>query len=338
MTALQVIWFVLIGVLLTVYAILDGFDLGVGIWYLFSRKDRERRILLNSIGPVWDANEVWLLAGGGAIFAAFPHVYATVFSALYLPLMLVVFGLILRAVSIELRNEAPSAGLRRASDIAFAVGSIIPALLFGVAIGNLLRGLPLDTTRTFTGSFWNLLNPYALLIGLLGLAMLATHGASYVLLKTQGDLRERARRWMRLGWIAYLSLFLLATVITLTTQPQMLGNVLRAPVLWCIPLLAVAAIVLIRFFSERAQAAKAFVSSSLSIVALMAIVGVTLFPSLVPAANDPALSLTIADSSSSNYTLTAMLIIAIAGIPLVAIYTLWAYRTFRGTVAEGDGY
>jgi len=178
MSFLQVAWYFLIGLFLLVYAILDGFDLGVGFWYLFAKKEDHRRLLLNAIGPVWDGNEVWLLTGGAAIFAAFPQIYATVFSGFYLALMLVIFGLIFRAVSIEFRDKGESPGWRNFWGAAFGIGSILAALLFGVAVGNILRGLPLDEHGNFTGTFFTLLNPYALLIGLLGFVMFATHGAS----------------------------------------------------------------------------------------------------------------------------------------------------------------
>ena len=176
MLELQVTWYFLIGFLLTVYAVLDGFDLGVGFWHLFTKSDEDRRVLLNAVGPVWDGNEVWLITGGGALFAAFPHVYATVFSGMYLALMLVLYALIFRAVSMEFRSKDPSARWRAGWDAAFSLGSVVPALLFGVALGNLLRGLLLDATKTYVGGFFNLLNPYALLIGVVGLAMIATHG------------------------------------------------------------------------------------------------------------------------------------------------------------------
>ena len=177
MTTYQIIWFILVGVLLGGYALLDGFDLGVGFWHLFTKGDRARRIALTSIGPVWDGNEVWLLTGGGALFAAFPPVYATVFSGFYLAMMLVVISLIFRAVALEFRSKVEDERWRKAWDVAFSLGSILAALLFGVAVGNVLRGVPLDGEGNFTGTFFGLLNPYSLVFGLLSVAMVATHGA-----------------------------------------------------------------------------------------------------------------------------------------------------------------
>jgi len=339
MSALQVTWFFLIGVLLVGYAILDGFDLGVGIWHLFTKTDKDRRTLLNAIGPVWDGNEVWLLTAGGAIFAAFPHVYATVFSGLYLALMLVLFALIFRAVSLEFRSKMPSPGWRKTWDVAFAVGSILPALLFGVAMGNILRGLPLSESKDFAGTFFGLLNPYALLIGLLGLAMFATHGATYIVLKTEGELAKRARGWAGKAWTAYLALFIVAVVATMITQPQLLANCKAMPFLWVVPVIALVAIVVTGVLTRKGQAGPAFVWSALSIAGLMAMCGTGIFPNVVPALNDPELSLTIMNASSSPLTLKVMLIVALIGMPLVLIYTAWVYRVFSGKVQlTADSY
>jgi cytochrome d ubiquinol oxidase subunit II len=339
MSALQVIWFVLIGVLLTGYAVLDGFDLGVGCWHLFSRKDEDRRAQLNAIAPVWDGNEVWLLTGGGAIFAAFPHVYATVFSGFYLALMLVLLGLILRAVSVEFRGKEASPRWRAVCDVGFAVGSILPALLFGVAIGNVLRGLPLDEAKNFTGSFFSLLNPYALLIGLTGLAMFATHGAVYLTVKTSGELAERAKGWAAQAWAAFLALFVVATLTTIVMQPHLLKNYGALPALWIVPVITPLCIVMAGVLNRKGRAMQAFLASALSIAGVMAMIAIGLFPNLVPALNSPNLSLTIMNASSSELTLKVMFILALLGMPLVLAYTAWVYYIFRGKVgAEAPGY
>jgi len=337
MSALQVIWFVLIGVLLTGYAILDGFDLGVGFWHLFAKKDTERRTLLNAIGPVWDGNEVWLLTGGGAIFAAFPHVYATVFSGMYLALMLVLLALIFRAVSVEFRSKEQSQRWRNSWDVAFALGSVIPALLFGVALGNIMRGLPLNPDWTFTGTFFTLLNPYALLIGLVGFAMIITHGALYIVLKTEGGLAAQAGKWAQGSWWAYALLFLAGTVFTATTQQHLLENYLRVPALWLLPVAVLIAVALIGVFNRLGRARLAFGASVISIAGCMGLVGVSLFPRIVPALGRPALSLTVANASSSELTLLTMLILALIGMPIVIGYTIWAYRTLGGKAEAGPG-
>lgn len=331
MTTLQVVWFLLIGVLLVGYAILDGFDLGVGFWHLFAKQENDRRILLKSIAPVWDGNEVWLLTGGGALFAAFPPVYATVFSGLYLALLLVLFGLIFRVVSIEFRNQVADAGWKQRWDIAFAVGSSVPALLLGVALGNMVRGLELDASGEYVGGFFALLNPYALLIGVTGFAMFATHGALYLVLKTEGPIQEQARSWASKAWVAYLVLFLLSSAWSLASFQR--GYLAVTAVFGAV---ALAAIVAVKVFNRAGSGGKAFIASSISIAALFAAVGGSLFPNLVPASNDLERSLTVFNASASQNTLGIMLVIALIGMPLVVGYTVYIYRTFAGPVRLDD--
>lgn len=340
MTDLQTTWFFLITVLLIGYSILDGFDLGVGFWYLFTRKDEHRRVLLRAIGPVWDGNEVWLLTGGGALFAAFPHVYATVFSGFYLALMLVLAGLIFRAVAIEFRNQEESPGWRKSWDVAFGVGSIIPALLLGVAFGNILRGLPLDDAMNFTGSFFTLLNPYALLIGLVGLSFFATHGALYTVLKADGELAETAAVWARKTSGVYLVLAVVGAIASAAFFPHLRANHAASPALWVVPVVALAAVVLVGVFARKGEYTRAFVASSVSIAGLMLASAVALFPNLVPGLGAPELSLTVFNASSSALTLKTMLILAIIGVPIVLAYTWWIYRVFSGKVvlAQEDHY
>ncbi|MBD3237722.1 MAG: cytochrome d ubiquinol oxidase subunit II [Candidatus Eisenbacteria bacterium] len=328
MSALQVIWFFLVGVLLIGYAILDGFDLGVGFWYAFTRRNRDKRALRRAIGPYWDGNEVWLLTGGGAIFAAFPHVYATVFSGFYLALIVVLLGLILRAVSLEFRDKHDAASWHRGWDAAFVAGSVIPALLFGVALGNILRGLPLDDSMNFTGSFFTLLNPYALLVGVMGFAMLAMHGAVYLTTKTRGDLLARARGWAMGAWAASVGLFIAGALAAAFWQTQLARNFEARPALWAIPLVTLTLLLLTGLFVRNGRAMRAFLCSSLSIVGIWGIVGAALFPNLVPALGDASRSLTIWNASSSQLTLTVMLIIAGVGMPIVLGYTIWVYRLF----------
>ena len=329
---LRAIWYVLIGVLLTGYAILDGFDLGVGVLYPFlARDERERRTLLAAIGPVWDGNEVWLLTGGGALFAAFPHVYATVFSGFYLALMLVLFALIFRAVSMEFRQD-PRWG--RFWDGAFAVGSFVPALLFGVAVGNIARGIPLNAEMHYTGTFLTLLNPYALLIGLLGLAMFLVQGAAYAVLKTNGDLQARARRWLKRSQVAFALLFTLSVVVSAFVR----GATFSRPLAWVAGALVVAGVAWGRVAAARHRDLGALLASSLAVAGLMGILGASNFPALVPALNDPALSLTIYNASSSEKTLTVMLAMALVGMPIVIGYTAYIYWVFKGKVRAEEGY
>ncbi len=332
MTTLQVIWFLLVGVLLTGFAILDGFDLGVGFWHLGAKGDKERRTLLNAVGPVWDGNEVWLLTGGGALFAAFPPVYASVFSGFYLAMMLVLLALISRAVSLEFRSKEESKTWRSTWDTVFSVASITASLLFGVALGNILRGIPLNGAGDYTGTFFGLLNPYAIMIGVVGVAMLAFHGANFIALKAPGDLGERARRWASIAGPIYLALFVVASVVTIVSQNHLLENFAAVPILWAIPVLALACVVASLLLSKKNQLKKAFLLSSLSIAGMMGITGASLFPRLVPALGALELSLTAANSSSSELTLKTMLILTIIGMPLVLGYTIWVYKAFGGKV------
>jgi len=343
---LQVAWFVLFFVLIAGYAILDGFDLGVGVLSLFNRSDAERRLYVNAVAPVWDGNEVWLLTGGGALFAAFPPVYATVFSGFYLALMLVLLGLILRAVSMEFRGKVDDPRWRRAWDLAFGVGSLLPALLFGVAVGNLLRGLPLtqvtDLAGTrpalsgvegveFAGSFFGLLNPFSLVVGLTGLAMFVTQGALWLALKTDGALRERQQVMALWGMIAWGSLFAVATVASIFDAPALHGATLTNPLFWSFLVLFVAALTLVPVLAGR-RPIPAFLASSTAIAAQIGLAATALFPNLVPSRDDPALSLTLWNASSTHGTLVTMLIIALLGVPAVLAYTVVIYRVFRGKV------
>jgi cytochrome d ubiquinol oxidase subunit II len=327
MITLQIIWLLLIGILIIGYAILDGFDLGVGCWHLFAKKGKERSSFIHSIEPFWDGNEVWLLTGGGALFAAFPAVYATVFSGFYLPLMLILLGLIFRAVSIEYRNKVEDPRWVGAWDIAFSFGSMLPSLLYAVAVGNLLRGLQLDAKGDYTGGFLALLNPYSLVIGLVGFSMFALHGALYLAVKTGGETQCKARRWAAQTWWVYALLFFVAEGWTASCY---LRNGVVLP--FVLATLAVVALALIKAFNNKGEDLKAFLASCASIALVMLSVVAVLFPNLVIATNDPALSLTIFNSSSSLRTLSVMLVIALIGMPVVIGYTIFIHRIFKGKV------
>jgi cytochrome d ubiquinol oxidase subunit II len=336
MSGLQTAWYFIVGILLTGYAILDGFDLGAGFWHLFAKKDEHRRLLLNAIGPVWDGNEVWLLAGGGAIFAAFPPVYATAFSGMYVAIVLLAAALIARAVAMEFRGKVGDERWRRGWDIAFASGSVAAGLLLGVALGNVMRGMPLDSAGNHVGGFFDLLNPFSLLVGLCGMAMFATHGALYLAIKTDGELGASAARWAKKAWVAYAVLYLGASAFGIAAHPHLRRNFDRVPALWLVPATAVAAMAFIPVFLRKGAAVKAFATSAAATALHMATVGACLFPLLVPARNDAALSLWAGNSSSSEKTLGVMLVLALIGMPLVIGYTVFAYRTFKGKVKLGE--
>jgi cytochrome d ubiquinol oxidase subunit II len=330
------VWYSLIFLLLTGYAVLDGFDLGVGVLHLFARNDHERRVHLNAIGPVWDGNEVWLLTGGGALFAAFPPVYATVFSGFYLALMLVLTALICRAVSMEFRGKIESESWKWLWDWAFGLGSLVAALLFGVAFGNVLRGVPIDETGRYVGSFLGLLNPYSLLVGLTGLAMLILHGAAYLTLKSEGELQDRVRRWVPRAWQVFVALYVVATIATFFSAPHLFDGVAPRALFWVFLVMMLGAVIYSRLAHQAGRHLATFLATSLTIIAVMGLAGVSLYPRLVPSSLDLANSLTAYNSSSTPRTLTTMLIIALIGVPLVLVYTALIYRAFRGKVEITD--
>jgi len=330
---LNTIWFLLVGVLITGYAVLDGFDLGVGVLHLFTRGDAERRAHLAAIGPVWDGNEVWLLTGGGALFAAFPPVYATVFSGFYLALVLVLVGLIARAVSLEFRHRVESARWRRAWDWAFGVGSLVPALLFGVAVGNVLRGVPIAADGAYTGTFLGLLNPYALLLGVLGLAMFTMQGAVFLAVKTSGAEAERMRAWASGAWMAFVALFVAAAIATMFAAPHLFQDALTSPLRWALFLLLLGAVVAVPVALRAKAVFGAMIASSAAILATIGLAAAGMFPRLVVSSTDAAYSLTIYNAASTPYTQTVMLVIALIGMPIVIGYTIYIYRVFRGPAA-----
>ena len=335
---LQTIWYLLIGVLFAGYAVLDGFDLGIGTLYPFlARTEPERRVLRRSIGPIWDGNEVWLLTAGGALFAAFPLVYATVFSGFYLALMLVLVGLILRAVSLEFR--ARDEDWRHVWDWAFFLGSALPSLLFGVAVGNVVRGVPLDAQASYAGTFFTLLNPYSLLIGVVGLAMFVAHGAAWAALKTSGDLQARAVRVRSVAHWIFIGLVLAATAVTAVAVPHQFSRNLSSPIGLLMAALLLGGVAYARLAMARERDLGAFLGSAVGIVGLVGLWFAGNFPMLVPALGIAEHSLTIHNSSSSSLTLTVMLTVALIGVPLVLGYTALIYRVFGGKVREDSpGY
>ena len=334
---LHVTWVLLLGVLLAGYAVLDGFDFGVGILHPLAKTDHERRLFINSIGPIWDGNEVWLVVFGGALFAAFPEAYATVFSGFYLAFMLLLFALIFRAVSIEFRSKMKSTAWRRAWDTGFFLSSLTASLLFGVAVGNGMVGIPLDKRGVFIGSFFDLLNPYALLAGLVTVAMFAMHGAIYLCLKLpHGEARDRVRGWMWHTWGVFLVLYILGTMYTLVAFPRATSNFKQWPWAAAVVLVNVLAIANIPRSVHLDRPVQAFLSSTLTILCLVFLFGMALFPNLVTASNNPANSLTLYNAASSDGTLRTMFLIVLIGLPFVLAYTTAVYWTFRGRVELGE--
>jgi cytochrome d ubiquinol oxidase subunit II len=334
MMDLNTIWFVLVGILLTGFAVLDGFDLGTGpLLFLVTKEDHERRIFLNAIGPVWNGNEVWLVTGGGALFAAFPEVYATIFSGFYDAFMLLLFALIFRAVGIEFRHQRPEKYWRTIWDASFAISSLTSALLIGVAIGNLAWGIPLDANHDFQGNFFTLLNPYSLFVGVTTVALLMMHANLYLILKTEGVLQEKLKRWTKATVPAYLVCFLALNTVTVFSCPH-LKSVLHQRGLLLGAIGAVSFLVTFNILRDvrRKNEGRAFLSSCLSIVTLMGLFAATVFPNLVISRPDLANSLNIYNGSATDKSLHFMFYVALIGVPIVLTYTASVYYVFRGKV------
>ncbi|GEO87362.1 MULTISPECIES: cytochrome d ubiquinol oxidase subunit II [Alphaproteobacteria] len=363
---LRVVWWLLLGVLLTGFALTDGFDLGVGTLLPFvGRTDVERRIAINTIGPVWEGNQVWFILGGGAIFAAWPPLYAVSFSGFYLAMFAVLAALILRPVGFKYRSKRDSALWRSAWDWALFVGGAVPALIFGVAMGNVLQGAPFrfneDLMIFYDGTFFGLLNPFALLAGLVSIAMLTMHGAAWLQLKSEGPVQARARKigsgaalvtifayllagvWMATGISGYA---ISGTVVTDGPSNPLLGEVMRTPSWFAAyserPWIAVAPVLgvtgaVLAFFGLRAgREVSTLLYSKLAITGIISSVGLTMFPFILPSSVDPKSSLTVWNSSSSHQTLFVMLVMAVIFVPLILAYTTWVYKVLWGKVTEAD--
>ncbi len=332
---LNLFWFVLLGVLLAGYAILDGFDLGVGILHPVARRDDQRRVFINAIGPLWDGNEVWLVTFGGAMLAAFPNAYATVFSGFYLAFVVLLFALIARAVSIEYRGKQEAAGWRHFFDYCFFAASLVATLIFGVGVGNAMSGMPINAEMEYTGGFLNLLRPYPLLVGVFAVAMFAMHGSIYLYLKTTDELQQRIHGWMWRTFGFFLVMYLLTTIVTLVTIRNATRNFENHPWVWVVVLLNILAIANIPRAIHLGRPFYAFVSSSCSIAAFVFLFGVALYPDLLVSSIDYKYSLNIYNAASSQKTLQIMQVIAFIGMPFVLAYTVIIYWTFRGKVELG---
>jgi cytochrome d ubiquinol oxidase subunit II len=323
---LTTVWFALIAVLWVGYFCLEGFDFGVGMLLpVLARDDTERRVMINTIGPVWDGNEVWVLVAGGATFAAFPEWYATLFSGFYLPLLLILVALIVRGLAFEYRHKRPEAEWQGRWDLALIIGSLVPSLLWGVAFANIVAGVPIDADKEFTGSLFTLLNPFGLLGGLVTLSLFATHGAMFVALKTDGEIRHRARDLaVRIGVVAAV----LSVLFLLWTQVRT-GTGVTAVVFAAAAAALVAGLVSARAGREGWAFVGTFVTIALAVVGLF----VALFPDVRPSTTDPAFSLTTTNASATAYTLKVMTWVAVVFTPIVLGYQAWTYWVFRKRIA-----
>jgi cytochrome d ubiquinol oxidase subunit II len=333
---LEATWFFLWGLLWALYFMTDGFDLGIGTLLPFLGKtDEDKRVMVNAIGPLWDGNEVWLLTAGGVTFAAFPQVYAVMFSSLYSALMLILFALILRGVSFEFRNKVDSERWRKVWDACIFIGSAAPALLFGVAFANIFRGIPIDQNGVYQGSLFTLLNPYGLLGGLLFLVVFLLHGSLWLSTKAQGDLQQRAVSTANKLWPVLLVvavIFLAASMFATSLYTNYLNN----PILFVVILLTVAALLGTKYFLTKAEYFKAWVSSAVTIIGTTFYGIIGLYPKMLPSNIDAAYSLTAHSSASSPQTLKIMLAVVILFVPIVLAYQIWAYFLFKGNVTEED--
>jgi cytochrome d ubiquinol oxidase subunit II len=324
---LPTLWYALIAVLFLGYFILEGFDFGVGVLSPFlSKEDQERRIIINSIGPHWDANEVWLITAGGAMFAAFPHWYATLFSGFYIPLFLLLTALIGRGVAFEFRGKGEHASWRTTWDWLLFLGSVIPPLLLGIAMANIVRGVPIDASMTYVGGFWNLLNPFALLCGVLTLALFTFHGANFLSLKTAGMIAQRAQRAAGWLWIPALGI---ACVVGVWGWVSLGGSSAMAGIAALMLGSALAATLGSGLANSRARNGWGFALSSGAIALFTLALFIALFPRLMVSSLDPAWSLTIGSASASPYTLKVMSVVALVFIPVVLLYQGWSYHVFR---------
>jgi cytochrome d ubiquinol oxidase subunit II len=345
----ETLWFVLVAFMLTMYVLLDGFDLGAGAIHPFVAKDdAERRLVLRSIGPVWDGNEVWIIAAGGTLFFSFPLLYAAGFSGFYLPLIIVLWLLMIRGLSVELRSHIESPVWASFWDGTFFVGSSLLAVFYGAALGNVVRGVPIGEEGYFFQPLWTNFSPtnpepgildwYTVLTGILALAALVVHGASWVAVKTEGALNTRARRAVRIGWLAVVVLTAITTVATFSLSPRMLSSFYEHPWGFIFPALAVAGLALVGYFGFKERDRAAFLSSGAYIIGMMASTAFAVYPDVLPAVQ-PANSLTIYNASGSTYGLTVGLVWWSIGMVLAAIYFVLIYRLFRGKVKlDDEGY
>lgn len=346
---METAWFIFVALMIAMYVLLDGFDLGAGAIHLFAaRDDRERRTIFRAIGPVWDGNEVWLIAGGGTLFFAFPVLYASSFSGFYLPLIIVLWLLMIRGLSIELRGHIADPMWASFWDAMFFLGSTLLAIFFGAALGNVVRGVPLDEDGYFFQPLWTDFSPfsntpgildwYTILIGLLALATLVVHGSNFIAVKTEGELNVRSRRISRFFAYATIALTVLATAATFWVSPWMLASFNARPYGYVLPLIAIAGLVGMVLFNIRENDRAAFLSSGAYIIGMLTSTVFGVYPKVLPAVN-PANSLTIQNAAASDYAQAVGIIWWSIGMVFAAIYFVVIYRLFRGKVnLEDEGY
>ncbi len=325
-------WFLVIGAVFTGYAILDGFDLGAGALHLFLRKENSRRIALNAIGPVWDGNEVWLVIGGGALFAGFPEVYASLLSAFYMPLMIFLVALIFRAVSIEFRSKEPMKWWRTLWDVSYCFSSALLAFLLGVILGNVALGIPLDENHIYRDDHNSFVNVYSFLVGITSLSLFMMHGAIYLVMKTEDRLYDRLVFLVQRTTIFFVISLVITSFYTLLYIPHLTNQIRETPIMFVLPVIMILAVANITRQISKRKYLFAFLSSAVVISVSLIIVCLELFPTILYSVDSPQNSLTVYNSASSQKTLGIMLTVAAIGVPLVAAYTTFVFWTFKGKV------
>ena len=325
-------WFLVVGALFSGYAILDGFDFGAGAWHLFFKRNEERRIALNAIGPVWDGNEVWLVIGGGALFAGFPVLYASLLSAMYIPFMLFLMFIIFRAISIEFRGKEDMKWWKSLWDVSYSVSSIMLSLLLGIVLGNVLQGIALGENYEFTGNWLEFINPYSILVGVATLTLFMTHGAIFLLLKTEGQMYEQLKRMLNWGMAFFILSFLAVTLYTLIGIPHLSVVFFENPVYFIIPVLGFLSIANLPRLTTKKNYKLAFVFSAFTMSFMLMVVAIELYPVLLASTVSEEYSITVYNAASSEKALVIMLLMAAIGAPLVLLYTLFVYKTFWGKV------
>jgi len=333
---LESIWFFLWGLLWAIYFMTDGFDLGIGALYpVLGKSEADKRTMINAMGPLWDGNEVWLLTAGGVTFAAFPLVYSVMFSSLYAALMLILFALIIRGVSFEFRNKIDNPRWVRIWDACIFIGSIAPAILFGVTFANIFRGIPIDQEGLYHGTLFTLLNPYGLLGGVLFLLLFVQHGANWIAIRSDGDLHDRAVKAAKVIWQVLLVVAVIFLAASWFATP-LYANYLARPVLFLVILVTVIALLGVRLFLAQEAWFKAWFSSALTIVGATFFGVIGLYPNLFPSSIDPKFSLSAHNASSSPLTLKIMLTVVIIFVPIVLAYQIWTYNLFKDKVTDED--
>ena len=331
------LWYLVVGLLFSGYAILEGFDYGAGAWHLFLKKDLSRRIAINAIGPLWDANQVWLIIGGGALFAGFPVMYATMLSAMYIPFMLFLMLLVLRSAAIKFRSAEEMTWWRKTWDIIYFISNTLIAFLLGVVLGNVLQGFELGENLTYQGGiFFSFLSPYAIMVGFTTLSIFMTQGAIFLLLKTEGRLHARLTFLLKKGMIFFIISFAVTSLYTLTFLHGVTDKFKENPVFFVLPILAFLAVANVPRLVSKKKYANALVFSSLTMAFLLMLVAFQLYPGLLPSTIDPKYSVTIYNAASSQKSLGIMLTIVAIGAPLLAGYFLFLYKTFHGKVKLDD--